>query len=113
METTYEDDYKFPSNGAKSFMMMPSCEEKLVNDGGGVEDEQDQSELEQFSALTTLMCADRLVDDVCQVIGNLSAKWGYLERETICLVSRRLEIFFHNSENAALGLFVLFVSCKN
>lgn len=131
MESTYEDDYNnvvataAAANGGNTFMMPSGCEEKLstLTDGGndgdddgidvGGDADADDSECEQFSALTTLMCDEKSVDDCCRLIGHLSAKWGYLEREIIYIVARRLEIFFHNSVKLPLGLFISGSVVKN
>lgn len=50
---------------------------------------------EYFSAFEAEVCDDRFVDDICELIGCLGSKWGSFEYEMIYLLSKRLEIFFH------------------
>lgn len=75
--------------------------------------DSDESIVEQFSPMTTLICDDQSIETVCTVIGSLASHWGYFERESIYLISKRLEIFFQNASETALGkLFAnLPISC--
>lgn len=48
----------------------------------------------EYSSISTAMCADRFVDDLCFMIGSAADNWGYLEGEIIFLISQRLKVFF-------------------
>lgn len=53
---------------------------------------------ECFSSFEATICNDRYVNDVCDLIGLMASKWGHFEHEIIYLLSRRLEIFFHETK---------------
>lgn len=53
---------------------------------------------QRFSALSSPMCDEKYVDDVCTLIGSAACKWGYLESEIIYVLSKRLEVFFRISK---------------
>lgn len=55
--------------------------------------------------MTTLMCDDQSIETVCAVIGSLAAHWGYFERESVYLISKRLEIFFQNASDTLGKLY--------
>lgn len=52
---------------------------------------------ECFSSFETSICNDQYVNDVCDLVGLMASKWGYFEHEIIYLLSKRLEIFFHEN----------------
>lgn len=52
---------------------------------------------ETFSPLTTIMCTDLAIDDVCAAMGSISSKWGYFESEVIFIISKRLDFFFKST----------------
>lgn len=91
---TFEEDFNFQNNVS---VEEPTVHTKKENG------DSDVSIVEQFSPMTTLMCDDQSIETVCAVIGSLASHWGYFERESIYLISKRLEIFFQNSSDTALG----------
>ncbi|XP_037046683.1 uncharacterized protein LOC119081691 [Bradysia coprophila] len=52
----------------------------------------------KYSSLVTRMCDDRFVDDLCSLVGNMAANWGYFEGEIIFILTKRLEIYFNLME---------------
>lgn len=44
--------------------------------------------------ITTLICADYLVEEVCRIIGLCASKWGFLEQECTFLLVERLQRYF-------------------
>lgn len=52
----------------------------------------------KFSSLITCMCADRFVDDLCSLVGNMASNWGYFESEIIFVLTKRMEIYFNAFE---------------
>lgn len=51
----------------------------------------------EYSSISTAMCADRFVDDLCFMIGSAADNWGYLEGEIIFLIAQRLKVFFRTT----------------
>lgn len=50
-----------------------------------------------YSPFETEMCeSERLVEDICRVVGILASQWGCFEHEIVYLLIKRLEIFFHS-----------------
>lgn len=84
---------------------LPTCDVKEANVDSG----SDESIVEQFSPITTLLCDDQSIERVCAVIGSLASHWGYFERESIYLISKRLEIFFQDATYTALGKIFVFL----
>lgn len=52
---------------------------------------------ECFSSFDAAMCNDRYVNEVCDLVGLMGSKWGYFEHEMIYMLSKRLEIYFHEN----------------
>ncbi|XP_058058681.1 uncharacterized protein LOC131209598 [Anopheles bellator] len=52
--------------------------------------------------ITTLICADRLVDRVCRVIGLYAGKWGFVEQECTFLLVERLQRYFQERKTTAI-----------
>lgn len=92
----FEEDLNFQNNVTVEQPTVSMKEENTNCDS-------DESIAEQFSPMTTLMCDDQSIESICTVIGSMASHWGYFEREIIYLISKRLEIFFQNVSDTALG----------
>lgn len=52
--------------------------------------------------ITTLICNDYLVDEVCRVIGLCSSKWGFVEQECTFLLVERLQRYFDDKKPSSI-----------
>ncbi|KAJ6643144.1 hypothetical protein Bhyg_08100 [Pseudolycoriella hygida] len=48
----------------------------------------------KYSSLISRICADKFVDDLCSLVGNMASNWGYFESEIIFVLTKRLEVYF-------------------
>lgn len=103
-DVDFQDENIFDTGKAKVELKDDVIDKKTVS---GTKVKQ-----EYFSRFEAEMCDDRFVDDVCDLAGCLASKWGSFEFEIIYLLSKRLEIFFHEIKswsitvNATLLCFI-------
>ncbi|XP_058177525.1 uncharacterized protein LOC131293464 [Anopheles ziemanni] len=71
------------------------------SDGGGEVNNPNSTTLESEN-ITTLICEDYLVDDVCRVIGLCASKWGFVEQECTFLLAERLQRYFQERKVATV-----------
>ncbi|XP_049531749.1 uncharacterized protein LOC125949095 [Anopheles darlingi] len=54
--------------------------------------------------ITTLICDDYLVEDVCRVIGLCAGKWGFVEQECTFLLVERLQRYFQERKTVSIDM---------
>ncbi|XP_065094029.1 uncharacterized protein Saf6 [Ochlerotatus camptorhynchus] len=94
-----------------TFDVKPEIVDKLKQEPAVLEDPDDNVSLQMSEStngevinpnsttlesenITTLICADYLVDEVSRIIGLCSSKWGFLEQECTFLLVERLQRYF-------------------
>uniref|UniRef100_A0A8D8BKW4 (northern house mosquito) hypothetical protein n=1 Tax=Culex pipiens TaxID=7175 RepID=A0A8D8BKW4_CULPI len=98
-----ELNFEIKQENVKTLKQEPEIEEAVsLQMSDGASDEQEvnnpNSTTLESENITTLICADSLVDEVARVVGLCAGKWGFVEQECTFLLVERLQRYFEQGE---------------